>query len=61
MQDIGRQKAQDSVAGAVDDDAPLEHFGDNQLGQVGGVDFGGNHQATSAHVNDSAMALSKSA
>jgi hypothetical protein len=29
MQNIWRQKAQDSVAGAVDDDAPLEHFGDN--------------------------------
>src|ERR1035437_5100836 len=37
MQDIRRQEAQDGVAGAVDDDVPLEHLGDGQLGQIGRV------------------------
>src|SRR5208337_2639920 len=35
FEDVGRQKAQDCVAGAVDDYAPFEHLGDGQFSQVG--------------------------
>src|SRR5271165_6612376 len=40
LQNIRRQEAQHRIAGAVDEDAPLEHFGDGQLGEVRGVEFG---------------------
>ena len=50
--DVRRQKTQDGFAGAVDQDAPLQHLGDDLLGQVGGVHFHGQHQAHAAHVDD---------
>ena len=61
MQNIRRQKTQHGVAGAVDDDVPLEHFSDCLLGQFGGVEFGGNHQAPAAHVNNGAVARGQGA
>src|SRR5271157_945491 len=61
FEDVGRQKAQDGVAGAVDDDAPLEHFGNGQLGQVRGIDLGCNHQSPAAHVNNGFVAQGQGA
>src|SRR5437868_330319 len=39
MQDVGRQKAQHSVAGAVDDDPAFQHLSYGQLGKIRGVKF----------------------
>ena len=57
----GRQEAQNRVAGAVDEDVALEHFGDGELGQIGGIEFGRNHQALAAHVDDGAVARGQGA
>ena len=61
LKDVRRQEAQHRVAGAVDDDVPLEHLGDGELGQIGGVELGGNHQALAAHVDDACVLLGECA
>src|ERR1039458_9659052 len=35
FQNIWRQEAQDRIAGAVDENAALEHLGDDELGEIG--------------------------
>ena len=57
LEDVRRQKAQRRIAGAVDDDAVLKHLGDGVLAQIGGVEFGSDHQALAAHLGDARVAL----
>ena len=33
LEDVGREKAEDRLAGAIDDDATLEHLGDDVVGR----------------------------
>src|ERR1039458_8511245 len=61
LEDVRRQETQRRIAGAVDDDVALEHFGDGVLGQIGGVEFGGDHQSRSAHIDDIGMAFGQRA
>ena len=35
LEDIRRKEAQHRIAGAVDEDVALEHFGDGELGEFG--------------------------
>ena len=56
LQNVRRQEAQHRIAGAVDEDVALEHFGDGELGEVGGIELGGEHQAFAADVDDGAVA-----
>src|ERR1035438_105112 len=51
-----RQETQHCLAGAVDEDAPLEHLSDDQLGKLRRVEFRCNHQAFTANVGDRFMA-----
>src|SRR5579863_8325054 len=52
LQNVGRQETQNRVAGAVDNDAALEHFRHGELSQFRGIHFGGQHQALAPHVYD---------
>ena len=56
LQDVRRQEAQHRVAGAVDEDVALEHLGHGELGEVGRIEFGGQHQALAAHIDDGIVA-----
>ncbi len=40
---------------------PLEHFGDDELGEFRRIELGGNHQAFAAHVNDCIVASGEGA
>jgi len=57
LKDVGRQEAQHRVAGAVDENLAFEHFCDGQLRQVGRIEFGGDHQAPAADVDNGLVAL----
>ncbi len=59
LQNVRRQEAQNGIAGAVDENVALEHLGDGELGEVGGVELGGNHQALAAHIDDRLMACER--
>ena len=61
LQNVRRQEAQHRVAGAVDQDVPLEHLGDDELGEIRRIKLGGNHQALSAHVDDGLVTRGKRA
>src|ERR1700743_1653674 len=39
LEDVRRQEAQNGVAGAVDEDAALEHFGDDELAEIGRIEL----------------------
>src|ERR1017187_142084 len=52
LQNIRRQETQHGVAGAVDQDVPLEHLSHGELGEVSGIKLRGNHQALASHVHD---------
>src|SRR3984957_18349325 len=56
-----RQKAQDGITGAVDEDVPLQHFLDDLLGHGRGVEFGGEHESFAAHVDDGVVAIGETA
>ena len=55
LQNVRRQEAQHRVAGAVDQDVALQHLGHGELGEIGRIEFGGEHQAFAAHVDDGVM------
>src|SRR5579872_2542277 len=45
FQNVRRQEAKYGIAGAVDENAAFQHFGYRELGKVGRVEFGGQHQS----------------
>src|SRR5580692_4940762 len=61
LQNVRGKETQHGIAGAIDDDSALEHLGDSELGKVGGIELGGNHQALAAHVDDGAVTGGKRA
>src|ERR1017187_4185988 len=56
LQNVRRQETQHRVAGAVDENVPLEHLSDDELGEISRVQLGGNHQAAAAHIHDCIVA-----
>src|SRR5579863_10038674 len=57
LQNVGRQEPQDRIAGAIDNDAPLQHLCDGCLGELGGIEFRGQHQAFPAHIHNGVVLL----
>src|ERR1700678_4374051 len=56
LEDEGREQAKDCLAGAVNDDAALEHLGGYALGEFGGVDLDAEHEAFAAYRGDAVVA-----
>src|SRR5215472_9371075 len=61
LQNVRRQETQNRVAGAVDQNAPFEHFRHDELTQVRGVHFRGQHQPLAAYVHDAFVLLGEGA
>jgi hypothetical protein len=55
LKNVRRQEAQHRIAGAVDQNLPLQHLGHSKLGQIGRIKLRGQHQAFAAHIDDGAM------
>src|SRR5208282_2434086 len=55
LQNVRRQEAQHGIAGAVDENAALEHLRYSQLGQIRRIELSGDHQAFSAHIDNRLM------
>src|SRR5208337_961935 len=59
LQNVRRQEAQHGIAGAVDENAALEHLRHSELGKFCRIEFSGDHQAFSAHVDNRLMLAGK--
>src|SRR5580704_18653139 len=61
LQDVRGQETQNRIAGAIDDNVPLEHLRHREFGQVRGIKFGRQHQSLAADIDDGAMLRSQGA
>src|SRR5580658_4617738 len=57
LEDVRGEEAQHRIAGAIDDDAALQHFRNGEFGQVGRVELRGEHESLAAHIDDGLMTL----